>query len=143
MGTVYISTKSGAGVPVTTGDQIQCVMAPGDNYAVNPLLVVPNDCLYTINSFDFSQDVQQAATIRIMANRQGRWIINFKFFVGLTDQFSQRFHTPLRLFAGDKFKILIEAGGGTSANATFGMNGNVWDVTNLDPTRLGIGEIFK
>jgi hypothetical protein len=143
VGTVYLSTKSGAGVPITLGDQIQCVIGPGDNYAINPLLVVPNHMIVTINSFDFTQDVQQAATIRILCNRQGRWLLNFKLFVGLDDHFLQNFHTPLRFFEGDKIRIEITAGGGASANAAFGMNGNTWDVTNLDPRKEGIGEIFK
>ena len=142
-GTVYISTKSGAGVPTTTGDQIQTVMAIGDNYAINPLLVVPNNQMFTINAFDFSQDVTQSATIKILANRQGRWILNFKFYAGNEDSFSQTFHTPVRLFAGDKIKVTILAGGGGASKAAFGMNGNVWDVTNLDVTRSGIGELFK
>lgn len=143
VGTVYVSTKSGAGVPSTTGDQIQTVMIAGDNYAINPMLVVPNHQIITLNAFDFSQNVQQTATVRVFANRQGRWIINFKFYVGKQDSFEQRFLTPVRLFEGDKMKVTFQAGGGTAANATFGMNGNVWDASALDPTKEGIGEIFK
>lgn len=143
VGTVYTSTKATAGVPSTTAHQIQTAMAVGDNYAINPMLVVPNNQIFTLNAFDFSQDVNQTATVRLFANRQGRWIINFKFFVGKQDSFEQVFHTPLRFFAGDKLKVTFEAGGGTSAKATFGMNGNTWDVTNLDDRRVGAGEIFK
>lgn len=143
VGLVYTSTKSGAGVPSTTGDQIQTVMAIGDNYAINPEIVVPNEQIFTFNSFDFSQDVQQAATIKIFSNRQGRWIINFKFFVGNQDQFGQTFHTPLRLFEGDRMRVTFTAGGGAAAKATFGFNGNVLDASNLDATKAGIGEIYK
>lgn len=142
VGTVYVSTKSAAGVPTTTGDQIQCVMAPGDNYAVNPELRVANNQLITINRFDFSQDVQQTATVRILANRQGRWILNFKFFVGLQDSFSQDFHSPLALQEGDRMRVLVEAGGGTGAKASFGMNGNVWDISDAQKAGVTAGALF-
>ena len=142
VGTVYTSTEA-AGLPVAQNDQIQTAMVPGENYAINPELVVPNDQIFTINAFDFSQDVTQSATIRIYANRQGRWIINFKFFVGNEDSFEQIFHTPLRLFEGDRMRVTFQAGGGSAAKASFGMNGNVFDATALDPTKEGIGEIFK
>jgi hypothetical protein len=143
VGYVYTSTKSGAGVPATTGDQIQTIIAIGENYAINPMIVVPNSQIFTFNSFDFSQDVVQTGTVKIFARRQGRWIINFKFFVGNEDQFSQIFHTPVRLFEGDAMRVTFTAGGGVAARATFGMNGNVLDVTGLDVTKEGIGEIFK
>jgi len=140
VGTVYVSTKSGAGVPALVGDQIQTVMNVGDNYAINPMLVCPNNQIITVNSFSFSQDVQQAATIRITANRQGMWILNFKFYVGLQDQFEQPFHTPVRLFEGDKLRVSFRAGGGAAAKATFGMNGNVLEYS--ESSRPGIGLIF-
>ena len=142
VGLVYISTDSG-NVPTVITDQIQTVMAIGENYAINPMLQVPNNQLFTISAFDFSQDVNQKATVKILARRQGRWIINFKFFVGSNDSFRQTFNTPLRLFEGDAMRVTFNATGGGAARASFGMNGNVWDLTDLDPRLTGIGEIFK
>jgi VCBS repeat-containing protein len=143
VGTVYVSTDSGA-IPTTTGDQIQVVMVAGENYAINPLLICPTDQVFTINAFDFSVDVNQSSTIRIYANRQGREIINFKFYAGAAqDQFHQTFHTPLRLFAGDSLKVTVQAAGGTASSATFGMNGVVLDVTDLQPNRSGIGTVIR
>jgi hypothetical protein len=142
VGTVYLSTKSGAGVPVTTGDQIQCVMEIGMNYAINPMLYVPNNQIIYFNGFEFFQDANQTATINIYANRQGRWILNFRFFGGRSDHTEVVFHTPVRFFEGDKMKVTIEAGGGSAANAAFGMNGLVWDNTNLTSNQAGIGRLF-
>lgn len=137
-GTVYVSTDSGA-IPTTVGDQIQCVMAVGDNYAINPELVVANDTIILINQFDFSVDVQQNSTVKILANRQGRYILNFKFFSA--DHYEQPFTVPLRLYPGDAIRVTVEAKGGTSSNATFGMNGVVL-TNNNEPTKLSISEIF-
>lgn len=142
VGLVYISTDA-TNVPTLITDQIQTVMAVGENYAINPMLQVPTGQLFTLNAFDFSQDVGQAAIIKIFARRQGRWIINFKFYVGNDDSFSQTFHTPLRLFEGDAMRVTITAGAGGAAASTFGMNGNVWDTTILDSRFAGIGTIFK
>ena len=142
IGTVYISTDAAA-LPTTVGDQIQTVMLPGENYAISPLLVVPNNQLFTINQFDFSQDVNQSALIKVFAKRQGKWLINFKFFGGKEDNFEQGFHTPLRLFEGDSMKVTVTASGGATSKATFGMNGNIWDKSNLNSQKLGIGEIYK
>lgn len=143
VGTVYVSTDSGA-IPSTTGDQIQVAMGVGDNYAINPELWCPNNMTITINTFDFSTSANQTATIRLLANRQGQWILNFKFFTDPAGgAFTQNFHTPLRLFAGDKLRVLITAGGGSSTNGSFGMNGVVLDATALDTAKAGIGTVLR
>lgn len=137
-GTVYVSAKSGAGVPTTLGDKIQVVMGVGDNYAINPELWCPNDYNITINRFDFSQSATQDITIRIMANRQGQWILNFKFFAGNSDQFAQDFSCPIALGEGERLRIDIQTSAGAGASGTFGMNGIVTKKGNGQ----GVGRLF-
>ena len=122
-GTVYVSTKSDAGAPSTTAHQIQTVMLAGKNYAINPVLVCPNNSTILIYEFDFSSNADNDTTVTIFANRQGMWIENFKFFVGF--QFAQEFQVPVKLYEGDKIRVTVEAAAGTATSATFGMNGLV------------------
>lgn len=127
VGTVYVSTDALV-VPTTLGDQIQTVMLPGKNYAVNPVLMCPNDRTILIYEFDFSSDADNDTTVYIDANREGVWIENFKFFVGF--QFAQEFKIPIKLYEGDMLRVSVEAAVGTATNATFGMNGAV--ITNSE-----------
>lgn len=143
VGTVYVSTKSGAGVPILASDQIQVVIPPADNYAINPLIVVPNKWTLLIHAFDFTTDTSQGNTIEIFANRQGNWILNFKFFVSRDDAFNQSFHAPLALFEGDKMRVQIEAEGATEAKSGFGFN-TIYVTDNRDPTlkTSGTGQLY-
>lgn len=127
VGTVYVSTDAAA-VPTTLGDQIQTVMLPGKNYAINPLLVCPNDRTILIYEFDFSSNTDNDMTVFIEANREGMWIENFKFFVGA--QFAQEFKAPVKLYEGDKLRVSCTVRAGTNNDATFGMNGVV--ITNSE-----------
>lgn len=122
VGTVYVSTDAAA-IPTTLGDQIQTVMLPGKNYAINSLLVCPNDHTILIYEFDFSSNTDNDAEVFIAANREGMWIENFKFFVGV--QFHQEFKAPIKLYPGDKIRISVEVRQGTNNDCTFGMNGIV------------------
>jgi len=124
VGTVYVSTDSGA-VPTTTGDQIQTVMLAGANYAINPMLVCPNNREIIINRFDFSTDTRDSAKIEIEANRKGMWIQNFLFYTA-DAQFFQNFEAPIKLLAGQKLRVKITASQ-NGTNATFGMNGIIFE----------------
>lgn len=137
VGTVYVSTDAAA-IPTTLGDQIQTVMLPGINYAINPLLVCPNDQTILIYEFDFSSDADNDLTVGIQANREGMWIQNFKFFCGF--QFAQEFKAPVKLYPGDKLRVTVEASQGTSDSATFGMNGIVLRDTG---SGHGAGRFFR
>ncbi len=124
IGIVFVSTDAGA-IPTTVSDQIQTKMLVGKNYAINPVLVCPEDWVITINSFEFSSDTNRPAAVQVDANRQGRWIENFKFFVADFD-YTQEFHSPIKLWPGDRIRTTISLTSGTGADATFGMNGTVW-----------------
>jgi hypothetical protein len=133
VGTVYVSTDAGA-IPTTTGDQIQTVMLPGKNYAINPVLECPNNWIILINSFSFSADTNQVCVVQIDCNRQGRYIENFKFFAADFEYF-QEFHAPIKLWPGDKMRIKVELSAGVGADLTFGMNGTVLrnDLADMAP----------
>lgn len=141
-GNVFVSTDAAA-VPTTLGDQIQCVALAGDNYGINPELQCPNDRIILIHRFDFSTDTDNDTKIRILANRQGTWILNFLFYCGL--DYHQEFLVPVRLFPGDKLRVTIEADVGTSVNAGFGMNGYVFSDTRANDTKIagGIGQLYN
>ena len=139
VGTVYVSTYA-AGLPTTTGHQIQIAMLPGTSYAINPLLVCPANQIITVNRFDFSVSARTTpAKIEIEANRQGRWIQNFVFYSD--GQFAQTFDSPLRLFEGDKLRCWITSGTNGS-NAAFGMNGLVMTDTGVNVAKSGVWELF-
>lgn len=141
-GNVFVSTDAAA-VPTTAGDQIQCVALAGDNYGINPEIQCPNDKIILIHRFDFSTDTDNDTKIRITANRQGTWILNFLFYCGL--DYHQDFLVPIRLFPGDKLRVTIEASQGTSDNASFGMNGYVFTDTRVNGTKIagGMGQLYS
>ena len=122
VGTVYVSTDAAA-APTTTGDQIQTAMLPTTNYAINPWLVCPNDRTILIYEFDFSSNADNDLVVNIEANREGRFIQNFKFFCGF--QFAQEFKIPIKLYEQDALRVTVSAATGTADDATFGMNGVV------------------
>lgn len=142
-GTIYVSTKATVGAPTTTAHQIQCVMAAGDNYAINPELVCPNDRIVLIHRFDFSTDGANDSKIRIEANRQGTWILNFLFYCDL--EYHQDFLVPIRLFPGDRFRVTIERQSGSNVNAGFGMNGYVFTDTRVNGQKIagGMGQLYS
>ena len=138
VGTVYVSTDAGA-IPTTVGDQIQTVMPPATNYAINPLLVCPNNQVILVFRFDFNTNTKAAATVFIDANRQGRWMQNFTFYVGdSAEQFEQTFTAPIRLLQGDKLRVRFLAGA-VATSATFGMNG----IVLRDTGGHGMGQLFS
>jgi hypothetical protein len=120
VGTVYASTQS-TGAP-GAGDKIQTVMVPGTNYAVNPVLMCPNDVHVLIHAFDFSCSVLDGMKVRILANRQGRTLENFVFYV-YQSQHSQQFTVPVRLAPGDYIQTVVSRTASGTVNAAFGMNG--------------------
>ena len=140
VGLVYVSTDSLA-IPTTIGDQIQCVMPIGDNYAINPEIHCPNGKTIIIDTFDFSTNTSQDTKVDIFANRQGTWILNFRFYCDL--QFSQNFEVPLRLEEGDRLRCYIQATAGNNNDASFGMNGMVLtDNRTADQKTAGIGQLY-
>lgn len=140
-GTVYISTDAAA-IPTTAGDQIQVAILAGDNYGINPEIVVPTGKTILIHRFDFSTDNANSTKVRIEANRQGTWILNFIFYCDL--EYHQDFLVPIRLFEGDRFRVTIEQSSGTGVNASFGMNGMVWSDTRVDNSKIdgGVGQLY-
>lgn len=140
VGTVYVSTDAAA-IPTTLGDQIQVVMNPGTNYAVNPMLWVPNDHLVSIHRFDFNTNTNSAFKVVIEANRQGMWIENFVFYA-YDSQFGQDFYAPIILREGDKMRVKVSLATGTGASATFGMNGVNLHFTGTDNV-LSMSTLFQ
>lgn len=140
VGTVYISTDAGA-LPTTAGDQIQCVMLPADSYGINPLLKMGNNMYGLIHRFDFSTDTRNACLIRVKANRQGNWLLNFKFYASDAD-YHQDFLVPLRLYPGDAIRVEIQLTSGTGASATYGMNGMVFELSP-DTPYAGVSQLWS
>jgi hypothetical protein len=115
-------------------------MLPGTNYAINPMLVCPNNQVILLNRFDFSISVKtNPARIDITANRQGRWIQNFVFFSD--GQFEQTFDVPIRLQPGEKLRVEVTAGA-NATNGAFGMNGKVLTSVGVDERYSGAWELF-
>ena len=141
-GVVYISTDAAA-IPTTTGDQIQCVAAAGDNYGINPEIVCPNDRIILIHRFDFSTNSANDTTVRIEANRQGTWILNFVFFCDL--EYHQDFEVPIRLYPLDRLRVTVQRASGSNVNATFGMNGMVITDTRQEGSKIagGMGQPYS
>lgn len=141
-GIVYVSTKSDAGAPSTTAHKIQVVIPVGDNYGINPELQCPNDKIILIHRFDFSTNQANDEQVRIFANRQGTWILNFQFYCDF--EYHQDFLVPIRLYPGDKLRVTIEASQGTNVDASFGMNGMVWTDTRVNGSKIagGVGQLF-
>lgn len=141
VGTVYVSTDAGA-LPTTLGDQIQTVMLPGTNYAINPMFVCPNNWLISITRFDFNTDTKSAFVIEVEANRQGRWLQNFLFYA-YESQFAQDFHAPVILREGDKIRVKATLRSGTGADATFGMNGIVLRNDQGNTDKFSVKPLFE
>lgn len=142
-GIIYVSNKATVGAPSTTAHKIQCVAAVGDNYAINPEIVCANDRIILIHRFDFSTDGANDTKIRIEANRQGTWILNFLFYCDL--EYHQDFNVPIRLYPEDRLRVTIERQAGSNVNAGFGMNGMVFTDTRQSGTKIagGMGQLYS
>jgi hypothetical protein len=149
VGAIYVSTKATAGAPTTIAHQIQCIIPAKvantlpQNYGINPIMTCAADSACVIRGFDFSCAANDGVTVRIYANREGRWIINFELFI-YQNQFTQRFYNPITLFAGDTLAVMVEREAGVGVKAAFGMNGVV--MTRVAPPNDilgGINAIFE
>jgi hypothetical protein len=148
-GNLFVSTDAAA-VPTTLSDQIQCVVAAAtagrlnENYGINPVLVCPNEATINIHGIDLSISQQDGAVVRVYANRQGQWILNFEFYV-YQNTYSQRFYTPINLAQGDRLAVMVQrTGAGGAADCAFGMNGYVLNAKAANPNNpLGIAVLYE
>jgi hypothetical protein len=124
VGVLYLSAKSGAGAPGAS-DFVQCQVAIGDRYAINPVLLVPNGWHIAMLQMNFST-AQKVLRIRFWREtiETGVKIKSFQVFMSDGD-YEQQFPVPFFLKQGDKLTVTAESTSGTVTEASFGVNGYI------------------
>jgi len=141
VGTVYCSTKSGAGVPANT-DDIQCKMEISTEFASNPMIMAGDSEVLVFIGMDLSVSLKDQMEFRIgrRPSNARPWIKVFKV-LSFESFIPYRFTVPIVIGAGQK--IVFTVANSTGSNLDMTWQANYYSLNAGDTTPgSGIGVLF-